>query len=245
MARKCPLCGSPLHEENGLLVCSNCGFIAGEAFVSNRFDCNDFPFKSRSESLDQLASELGVVDEVVKLARSILRSYDLSRGGGHSTSLLLAALILASRFYGSPIPIRDALERISTEVSPSRIISHIWELKELVPSREATYWEGYISYLIAKMSRDEDFVRRLKELFPRVNPYILLDRLRIRAMREMRSILGKKRGLVLGRNPLYVAAAAVYIAGKKLGMRNISQGLIADLLGANRSTISKMLRLVR
>lgn len=245
MFRNCPLCGSPLQEEDGLLVCRSCGFIVAEDLMPNSFNRSSFPFKSRSKPLERLASELGVTEEVAKLAGSILRSYDLSKGGGHSTSLLIAALIVASRLYGSPIPIKDALKRTSVEASPSRVLSYIWELKELVPSREIAPWEGYINHLIAKMSKDEDLIRRLKELFPKLNPYILLERVRIRAIREIKVILRRKRGLLLGRNPLYVAAAAVYIAGKKVGMRNISQGLIADLLGANRSTISKILRLVR
>ena len=242
--RRCPLCGSALRDEGGLLVCDNCGFIADEDLIPNPFDRGDSPIVSRSRSLENLARELGLAGEVVELAEELIRAHNSLYGRIHTQSILLAALIVASRLYGSPIPIKEAIKRLSSGVSPSRVAFYVGKIEGLIPRRNIP-WEGYINYLIAKISRDEEFMRRLERSSGKLDPRLLLERLRVRALKEMKELRDKKRSVLIGRNPVYIAAAVVYLAGKKIGMRDLSQGFLADLLGANRSTISKVLGLVR
>ncbi len=242
--RRCPLCGSPLYDEGGLLVCGNCGFIADEDLVPSVFDRNDSPMMSRSRSLEHIGRELGLPDEVIKLAEELVRAYNSLHGRIHTSSILLAALVVASRLQGSPIPIKEAIRRLSIGVSPSRVAFYVGKIDELIP-RKGVPWEGYINYLIAKMSRDEEFMRKLEKASGKVDPKLLLERLRMRALKEMKELRNRKRSILVGRNPVYIAAAVVYMAGRKIGMRYLSQGMIADLLGANRSTISKVLGLVK
>lgn len=238
------MCGSPLRDEGGLLVCGRCGFIVDEDLVPSLFDRSDSPMMSRSRSLEHMARELDLSDEIIKLAEELVRAYSSLYGKVHTHSILLAALIVASRLRGSPIPIKEAIRRLSIGVSPSRVAFYVGRLEDLLPRKDIP-WEGYINYLIAKMSRDEELMRKLEKASGKVDPRILLERLRIRALKEMKELRNRKRSALVGRNPVYIAAAVVYLAGKKIGMRYLSQGVIADLLGANRSTISKVLGLVK
>ncbi len=242
--RRCPLCGSALRREGGLLVCENCGSIVDEDLVPSAFDRNDSPMTTRSRSLEHLARELGLPDKAIKLAEELLRAYNSSYGKAHTQSILLAALIVGSRLYGSPIPIKEATKRLSIRVSPSKVAFYVGRLEGLIPRRDIP-WEGYVNYLIAKMSRNQEFMGKLEKASGKLDSRILLERLRIRAIKELRELRSRKRSALIGRNPVYIAAAVVYLAGKKVGMRYLSQGMIADLLGANRSTISKVLGLVR
>lgn len=242
--RRCPYCGALLREEGGLLVCPSCGFVADEG-LSPGIDINRAPFTRRPGSVDNLANRLNLPEEVTALAKELLRAYDSTYGGGHTTSLIIAALITASRIYGVPIPIREALTRLSLDISPSRVTFYIGKVEELLPRKQGIPWEGYVNYLIAKMSRDQELMNRLERMSNRFDASLLLERLRIRAIREMKRVKNNRRSFLIGRNPVYIAAAVIYMASRKLGMRCISQGLLAELLGANRSTISKVLGLVR
>ncbi len=243
--RVCPLCGSTLILEDGLLVCSSCGYIVDADLLPDTFNENHFTNVGRSRSLEIIVSRLGLPNEVYDLAKDIVSSYELASGERVTPSILMAAVIIASRIYGTPVPIKEAILRVSARTSPSRVALAIGKLESVLPRREGVPWEGYINYLIGKMSRDERFMDRLKIVSGKLSPYLVLERLRIRAIKELRDIRKKKRADLIGRNPVYIAAAVIYMTSKRIGIRGISQGLLADVLGTSRSTISKALGVVR
>ncbi len=242
---ECPLCGHDLSYEDGSLLCTHCGYIAGEALVPN-MSLKRYPLyvEHHYNSIERIVRQLELPDEVVELAREIVHRYELIKGRKAGMSLLIAAIILASRKCGLAIPIREVLPTLHIRLTPSRVALAIGTLKEVLPRREDIPWEGYVNYLIRKIFRDERFKERLRKSSLKVPPHIIAERIRIRAIRELRNL--DKRDLSLtGKNPVYIAAAVVYLASKKVGIRELSQSLMADVLGASRSAISKTLRNIR
>ncbi len=242
--RTCPLCGSPLVRENGLLVCSNCGYIVSEELLPSRFDGAYYIKEDEFRSINDIVSRLNLPSEVSNMAKEIILNYEASTGKKVTLSMLIASVIISARLYDIPIPIKEA-SRKYPRVSPSHLALTIGVLEDELPKKEGVPWEGYINYLIRKLSRDERVIEILKQSSGKLPLQIIIERLRINSIREMRRVKKDSRSRMVGRNPIYIAAAIVYITGKKIGIRGLSQGLMADALGANRSTISKALVVVR
>ncbi len=242
--RICPLCGSPLIRENGLLVCSNCGYIVGEELLPKRFDGVHYIKEGGFRSINNIVSRLNLPSEVSEMAKEVIMNYEASTGKRATISTLIASVIIASRLYGIPIPIKEVSKKYP-RLSPSNLALTIGTLKNTLPKREGVPWEGYINYLIGKLSRDERVIEILKNSSGRLSPQMIIERLRINSLKEMRRIKKDKRSRMVGRNPVYIAAAIIYMTGKKIGIRGLSQDLIADALGASRSAISKALAVVR
>ncbi len=240
--RVCPLCGSPLVRENGLLICSNCGYLVDEELLPGVFDEAHYA-KNRFRSIDNIVFRLDLPDEVSKIAKEIVSSYEANSGKRATPSILVASVIIAARSYGISIPIKEVCKRYP-RVSPSRLALTIGILEEVLPRRGIS-WEGYINYLIGKLSKDERIIECLKQSSGKVPHHLIIERLRINSIKEINKVRRSKRSHIAGRNPVYIAAAVIYIVGKKIGIRRLSQGLLADALGANRSTISKALSVVR
>ncbi|MCD6244317.1 MAG: hypothetical protein J7J65_03670 [Candidatus Korarchaeota archaeon] len=242
---KCPLCGHYLSYEDGSLLCTHCGYIAGDVLVPSR-SLKRYPLyvKHRYNSIEKVVRQLELPEEVIELAREIIHSYELITGKKAGMSLLIAAIILASRKCGLAIPIREVLLILHTKLSPSKVALAIGALKEVLPERENIPWEGYVNYLIRKIFRDERFRERLRKSSLKVPTHIIAERIRIRAIRELKNLNRRSLNLT-GKNPVYIAAAVVYLASKKVGIRELSQSLMADVLGASRSVISKTLRNIR
>ncbi len=242
--RTCPLCGSSLIRENGLLVCSKCGYIVSEELLPDKLDGTHYIRESRFRSVSNIVSKLDLPDEISRMAKDIISNYEASTGKRATLSILIASVIIAARLYDIPIPIKEVSKKYP-RVSPSHLALTIGTLKTHLPKKEGIPWEGYINYLIGKLSRDERVIKIFKQSSGKLPPQIIIERLRLNSIKEIRRIKKDKRSCIIGRNPVYIAAAVIYMTGKKIGIRMLSQSLIADALGANRSTISKALALVK
>jgi len=183
-------------------------------------------------SVRRIAESLGIPRDVELTASGLLMHYRSLTGRRASTSLILASVILASRFHGVPITIRSVEELDA--VSSKALMRALWELRRV--SRREDLWDSYLNYVIGNLTRSLNLGR---------NQHIVRDRLWLRAKRELVRIIRERREEVLGKNPLGLVAVATYLAAKRCGLRGVSLDLLSRCSGLHRNTIYRLHRRIQ
>ena len=170
----------------------------------------------------EIVRDLGLPDEVEKLASELFRRYRIS--GRRARLAAIASVALASRIYGFAIPIKKIMEEVGLKASRRALLRSMSMMKT-----GGVEWDAYLNYALMKVS---------EEL-----PPLVRERLMINAKREMIKIL-RKRELILGRNPFHIVALAIYFAAKRSGLR-ITLRMIASSLGVSESSVRRVKRLIK
>ncbi len=176
----------------------------------------------RNRALEELVRDLGLPEEVEKLASELFRRYRIS--GKRARLAAIVSVALASRLYGFAIPIREIIEEVGAKASRRALLRSISVMKT-----GGVEWDSYLNYALMKVGKDL--------------PPLVRERLMINAKKEMVKIL-RKRELILGRNPLHIVAAVVYFAARRSGLR-ISIKKIALNLGVSESSVHRAKGLIK
>lgn len=188
--------------------------------------------------VSRLARLVGVPEGVERIASDIISTYKSSRGGGVNASICVASLILASRIQGFSIPIDLVLSEASVRVKPRTLFRALSELKSMTQER-GICWESYLNYVLKRVISGNGLIPKNDE-----TRYLLEERLRVNAKKEIVRIVREKRGEILGKNPMHVAALATYLAAKRCGLR-LPLSRIASCVGASRVSLYRILRVIR
>jgi hypothetical protein len=196
--------------------------VMEEEFLGTGFEGYGKLPEVRNRALDEIIKELGLPEEVERLANELFRRYRVS--GNRMRLAAVASVALASRIYGFAIPVRRIMEEAGIRASRRALLRSLSNMKS-----GGVQWDSYLNYVLMKVGRGL--------------PPLVRERLMINAKREMVKIL-RRRELLLGRNPIHIAALAVYFASRRIGLR-IPMKEIALSLGVSVSSINRVKRLIR
>ena len=251
MNLRCTNCGGVLVWLYDHVACKRCGRV----YTFHEFMCNEF------------AGNYGIIKEDVhrlvrKLGEEVKAPYRIQRKASNILGRFLcksrvrtrnkiyyaaAALVLASRSDNHVITIKDiraVLESLGCSCGEQTIIRKMNEIERTlgIKGRGAEY-EAYIAYVLRKLGEEGllDKGTHLKSHLP--NHY---DRIQLRALKMIKLLQSSEsaRFNLLGKSPLVVSAAAVYIAAKQLGLRRITQKAIASAINTHKTVIRKRAKML-
>ncbi len=195
-----------------------------------------------------IASELGVPPLLLELTKRIVSELHPSahrRRGGY---VFLASLIMASRILGTPLTLKSvsqASARVGLRVSPKKLAIVVGEVSSVCKSSPAVSKgaQRYITSIISSLKRDTVVQSTLSDLFGEWWD-VALDRLHVKSFELYRTAGETIRFELAGKSPVVTAAAAVWLAAKTLGLRVITQEVVARAAGVSSSALRRRAKLI-
>ncbi len=193
-------------------------------------------------TVETLVDRLNLPESVLASARELILAYKTKSGRESNPSIAAASVVMVSRDLGIPISISDVSKALKGKISPGRIVAAIGEIKSVLGIRAPIPWEGYLNYVVWKLSMSDEFLKAVSNL--KTPNHIILERIRVKSRKLLRSKSEKIREL-MGRSPVIVSGALVYLAAQSLGLRLVTQKIVSDSIGVSRSSIAKIVGLLR
>ncbi len=199
--------------------------------------------KVRGEhTVEVLVDRLGLPESVLSSSRDLIIAYKSKSGRESSPSIAAASVVIVSRELGIPLSISEVSMALKGRISPGKIASSIGEIKTVLGIKSPVPWEVYVDYVLWKLSRSEEFSDALSG--NKVPRHILIERMRIKTRKLIKAKLDLIKGLV-GKNPVIISGALVYIAAQSLGIRSITQRLVANSIGVSRASLVRIVKSLR
>ncbi len=198
-------------------------------------------FKGES-TVETLVDRLNLPESVFISARELILAYKSKSGRESSLSIAAASVVMVSRDLGIPVSISDVSSALSGKVSPGGIVAAIGEIKSVLGIRAPIPWEGYLNYVIWKLGRSDEFLKAISDL--KMPSHLILDRIRVKSRKLLRIKSGRIKEL-MGRSPVIVSGALVYLAAQSLGLRLVTQKIVSDSIGVSRASLAKIVGLLR
>ena len=176
----------------------------------------EVPHVKGEHTIRTIVDRLGLPESVIKSSKEILIAYKSVSGRESSPSIAAASVLMVSRDLGIPVSLHEISRALNGRITPKRIALALGEIKSVLKMTSPIPWEVYVDYVIWKVSKSDGFRAGLSKL--KVQPHLIVERIRIKSRRmivERRASLSN----LMGRNPVLIAAAIVYLAAKSVGLR--------------------------
>jgi len=247
----CTYCGGELVWFEDHVACSKCGRV----HLFHDFECNEF-IENHGIIKDniygvvrRLGEEIGIPYRIQKKASYMLGKF-LRKSGTKARNRIYhaaAALVLASRSNNHVVTIKEVrvvLKSLGCACGEQTLIRKMNEIERALGIKGGNRrYEAYIAYVLRKLDENG--------LLPKGNHFKShlpshFDRIQLRALKIIRLLNSSEfaRFNLLGKSPLIVSAAAVYIAAKQLGLRNITQEAVARAINSHKTVIRKRAKML-
>ena len=187
-------------------------------------------------SISRLSRLMGLPEGIERIAKELISAYKISTGNRANLPICLASLILASRIHGFTVPVNSILSDFGVKVASKSLLRALGTLKSIIREK-GVHWDSYLNYVVERVISGT-------KLSTSETHYLLEERLRINARRELSRILKERREDLLGKNPIHIAAVATYLAARKCGLRTPLKE-IAGLLGVSNISLYRVLRVIK
>ncbi len=251
MSLTCTYCGGELVWFEDHVACSKCGRV----HIFHDFGCDEF-IEDRGILRDNIYRVVRRLGEEIKIPYRIQKkaSYMLGRflrksgiKARNKIYYAAAALVLASRNDNHVVTIKEVravLKSLGCACGEQTLIKKMNEIERTLGIKGGKRrYEAYIAYVLRKLDEDG--------LLPRVNCFRShlpshFDRIQLRALKIIKLLHSSEfaRFNLLGKSPLIVSAAAVYIVAKQLGLRNITQEAVARAINSHKTVIRKRAKML-
>ncbi|GEM_PF-5109846 len=247
----CTYCGGELVWFEDHAACSKCGRvhvfhnIRCDEFIENHGIIGERVYKI----IKRLGEEIGIPYRIQKKASYMLGRF-LRESGVKARNKIYyaaAALVLASRNDNHVVTIKEVravLESMGCACGEQTLIRKMNEIEKTLGIRGGNRrYEAYIAYVLRKLD-EEGLLARGNSLRSYLPSHF--DRIQIRALKIIKLLYSSEyaRFNLLGKSPLIVSAAAVYMAAKQLGLRNITQKAIARAINSHKTVIRKRAKML-
>ncbi len=192
--------------------------------------------------------ELGGPPQLLELTRDLVKDLRLPSHAKRDGYVFLAALIVASRVIGIPFTlsaVSRASAAVGVRVSPRRLALVVAEVSSLLRlGGHSARVQKHIAAVIAALRRDPTLQRTLSEYF---GPCwdVALDRLQVKSVELYNLVRDEIRLELVGKSPPVTAAAVVWLSARTLGLRPLTQEVIARAAGISPSALRRRARTVR
>ena len=253
LAFRCPSCGGDLVRADDLFACKKCGRIKPVLGLDHSGEFHSgFSFWNRAPlTMEKIAREMELPQRVKKTA-SVLLGVFLGLNGHHVRNRAYhaaAALVMAARREGYVITIKEMLRVLNSLGYPCKgqtLARKIGEMSNLIGLRQTHEFKQYVSYIIRRIGLDSESSPRFGMAQCR-DPWKILNKIELRALKIAKMLEDDERARhqLLGKSPLTLSAGAVYVAAKQLGIREITQSILANAIQSHKAVIRKRAKMLR
>jgi len=248
---RCTYCGGELVWLEDHIACCKCGRVhLFHDFGRNEYLEGHGIIRERVYGvIKRIGDEAGIPYRIQKRASYMLGKF-LRESGVKARNKIYyaaAALVLASRNDNHVVTIKEIksiLESFGCACGEQTLIRKMNEIERILGIRGGNRrYEVYIAYVLRKL--DEKGLLEAGTSFRSHLPSHF-DRIQLRALKMLKLLNSNElaRFNLLGKSPLVVSAAAVYIAAKQLGLRNITQNAIARAINSHKTVIRKRAKML-
>ena len=247
----CSYCGGELVWFEDHIACSQCGRVHAfhnfgcDEFVDNQGIIRDYVYKI----IRRLGEEINIPYRIQKRASYMLGNF-LKKSGIKARNKVYyaaAALVLASRNDNRVVTIKEVktlLESLGYACGEQTLIRKMNEIERTLGIKGGNRrYEAYIAYVLRKLD-EEGLLSKGRSYRSHLPNHF--DRIQLRALKIIKLLHSNElaRFNLLGKSPLIVSAAAVYIAAKQLGLRNITQEAVARAINSHKTVIRKRAKML-
>ncbi len=251
MNLRCNYCNGELVWLEDHIACCKCGRVhLFHDFGSNEYLVGHGVIREKVyRVIKRIGEEAEIPYRVQKRASHILGKFLRESGikARNKIYYAAAALVLASRNDNHVITIKEVktiLESFGCACGEQTLIRKMNEIERVLGIKGGNRrYEAYIAYVLRKLDEEgligggNSFRSHLPNHF---------DRIKLRALKILKLLNSRElaRFNLLGKSPLVISAAAVYIAARQLGLRNITQNAIARAINSHKTVIRKRAKML-
>jgi len=213
---------------------------------------NSYPYLAKRRSpciLDRVYERLRVsrplLEESKRLTDIVKRALHMDRA---PPGLSLASLIYTSRERGVALTLESVVQasrQTGNRIKSSSIMKYLFIIEKFAGKRDPTEKIlAYVDHIRISLLFNEEILGKLKREFSRRTPQVVINRAAILAKRMITRAKKNNKRVLLGKNPLVLAAVAFYNGLKLVGCRSVTQRDLALSIGIHPTTISRNRRLV-